>query len=371
MTRTLSRSTQMIRDALIVALRAHDRPMRSGELVAHVPWIRRDQRSPHPSDWRCDDLPEAEPRPGTCVKVLRCAGSVHTVDWRPQSYELNAHLKALARKGIVRLAEGTVPGRHNVWELTETGAATGEIERLRAIVDLDEAPHTGDDDSAARATAPIAAVRISSNGDVGGDVIDWQRVVEQLGHFSDSTSALDRSHLVTADTYRYFLAAALGDNGIPVAQLELTGPACSDYAAMTLYGRRRIAIAVVDMRDDVVTLSTLAANLMDVLYRTARLGADEHVVVLIGGPKAHSQIEAHLPEALHASGEPFILWFHHAMQAGLTLTEGFAHQVPDLTLTRLSCRHDNAHRHVLAISVGIRQVAAAPGGTTTGAEVPR
>ncbi len=359
MTRTVSRPTQMIRDALIVALRAQGQPMSSGELVKHMPWIRRDQPSPHPNHWRCDGLPEDEPRPGLCVRVLRCTGAIHTVDRRPQSFELHAHLKALARNGLVRSAAGTVPGRHNLWELTDAGLANGEIEQLRSIIDLDHmsvdwrSELVVDVVDAAPARAQVSAAESS--------VIDWQRVVDGLGRFDDTEFAADRSHLLTADTYRYVIATAPGGTATAARQLELTGGVDSGYAAMTLHGGRRVAIAVADLRSETSRMAA-AAKIMEALYRTSRFDAEERVLILIAGLAARSQIETHLGVFSAACRMPFVLQFDRAALAGLAF-DGFPHFGPDLTLTRLARRDSVAHHHhILALSVGLREDFTAPGG---------
>lgn len=355
----------MIRDALIVALRSGGQPMSSGELVEHMPWIRRDQRSPHPDDWRCEGLPEDAPRPGLCVRVLRCTGAIHTVDRRTPSHEVSGHLRALVGKGLVRLAEGTVPGRHNLWELTDAGAADGEIEELRCIVDLDQPGADGRADPSVdlAGTDGCADLGVDLTGAVPiesrvaaaeGESIDWRCVVEQLGRFDEAACTADRSHLITADTWRYVVAEALGDNGIAMAQLELTGVCGSDYAAMTLYGRRRTAIAVADLRDDSSPRSAVSATLMEVLYRTSQLHADEHVIVLIGGVAARGQIQAHLPGVTvgeTAGAAPCVLQFQRAVLAGLPF-DGFSHEVPDLTLKPLGCRAVVEYHHILVLAVG-------------------
>lgn len=137
MTRQIYRSTEMIRNAIVVALRSSTQPMGSGELVRHMPWQRREHRAYHGGKRPCDTPWDA---PSGRIKVLACTGEIHTVDWRPTSSELNGHLRALCRQGLVHLAEGTVPGRRHLWELTAAGAARGDITTARVIVDLDATP---------------------------------------------------------------------------------------------------------------------------------------------------------------------------------------------------------------------------------------
>jgi hypothetical protein len=138
MTRQVSRATEMIRNAIIVALRSSSEPMGAGELVRHMPWQRRERRAYHGDNRSCD-VPRDGPGDPCIVRVLACTGEIHTVDWRPTSSQLNGHLQALRRHGVVQLADGTVPGLRHLWALTAAGAARNEIDAVRGIVDLDEA----------------------------------------------------------------------------------------------------------------------------------------------------------------------------------------------------------------------------------------
>lgn len=147
----LSDRTTMYHNALIVALRTAPGPLSAPELVADMPWVR--QTRPHPTyrGARCTALPRHRTDHG---RLVRCDGIKHLVEVRPAGYQLYGFLCRLERDGLVARAAGSVEGRRIVWELTDRGRASADIDDVRRIVN----PHKASD-SAQRAAA----------GDVVGD----------------------------------------------------------------------------------------------------------------------------------------------------------------------------------------------------------
>ncbi len=148
---------QMLRDAMVVALRSADGPMTASALVPHMPWSR------FRSDTDCTEYPTAAHYEHEKGRMVECHITWHVCEARPFTAQIYTHLVALEKRGIVRRAPGTV-GRGVFWELTERGAAAEEIDELRKLVDFDYTPDSPVD----RLTWPAA---VGS----GGAAIEWSQ----------------------------------------------------------------------------------------------------------------------------------------------------------------------------------------------------
>jgi hypothetical protein len=180
----------------------------------------------------------------------------------------------------------------------------------------------------------------------GAGAIDWAITTHTLAAYD----ARETQHLLTADTYRYELAAILGTNGVPANHLEYTEVSIEHSRAMTLFTKPRTAIIVADLRE-LRARQTAAATLMRILYQTVEHDIHEPILVLIAGPATTSQIEVHLPAALHSVGERITVQFQHAVEAGLDVDD--AHQLlPDIELTTLGNAAGASDQNIVALRVG-------------------
>jgi len=334
----LSHESHMVRDAVVVALRAADTPRSASDLVPFMPWHRRR----HDTD--CRQYPHAKHFHHDRARMVECHTAWHVYEALPFAGQVYQHLTALERRGVVQRVPAT-RGKRVCWALTPEGAAADEIDELRRIVDLD--------------SSVLGAFR--SHTESAPPSIDWRAVVDQVSRFDAGEFAAGRSHLITADTYRHSTACALG-NGAEVGQLELLSVDIVDSRAMALHSERRVAIVVSDLRGP-SKRAAAAAEVMDILYRVSRIEANERVLVIIAGLPAISQIEVYVPAALDSSGASSMLPFQQAVSGGMAVAKGSAHLLPDLTITALGRSSGGApHRVVVAVKVDIHGESIPPRG---------
>lgn len=181
------------------------------------------------------------------------------------------------------------------------------------------------------------------------DVVDWVAAVQELAAYDASEFEAERSHLLTAQTYRYELAAALGRHGARVGQLEYTELAIDHSCSMTLFTQPHATIVTCDLRG-IGTRTRASAALMTVLHQTVSSDSGERILVLVAGTVAASQIQTYLPAALGISGQRFTLSFQHAIAAGLTV-DGSPELLPDIELTTLGHSTGGGHHRIIALRV--------------------
>ena len=330
----LSYESQMLREAIVVALRSAKKPMAPSELQPFMPW------QLHRDDTDCRQYPHCAHATNSIRRVTECHLTWHMYESLPSTGQIYQHLISLERRHTVR----RIPGRSNrvLWELTPEGAAADEINALQQIINLDTAE-----------TITLPQPRTKPD-------INWRAVVNDIARFDATEYAANRSHLLTADTYRHATASALAAAGTRTDQLELTAVDILDSQAMTLHANRRTAIVIADLRS-LSAREQAAAQIMDTLYQTAHLSGHERVLVLIAGMAALSQVEVLIPAAIGPAGTATILPFQHAISAGLKPGEMPAHTLPDLALTALGCSRRGApHQAVIAMKIATHDPDAAP-----------
>jgi hypothetical protein len=138
------------------------------------------------------------------------------------------------------------------------------------------------------------------------DSVDWQPMIAALARFDSDELLAGRSHLISADTYRYFFASVYGGMGGHVDQLELVTTELEGCEAMVLHAVRRVAILFADLRDP-IPRSEAAKSLVRVIHQTSIFDAHEKVVVIVVGPSAASQVRVLFPMAYAEPGESFRL----------------------------------------------------------------
>ncbi|MEU9808554.1 hypothetical protein [Mycobacterium sp. NPDC050853] len=183
-----------------------------------------------------------------------------------------------------------------------------------------------------------------------GEAINWAAAVDELAAYDAGEFASERSHLLTADTYRYELASALGRHGAQVSQVEYSDLVIDHSRVMTLYSQPRVTIVICDLLQ-VGTRARAAAAVVNVLHQTVTCDTAERVLILIAGTAAVGQIQAHLPAALGTAGQRFSLSFQHAIAAGLTVDDT-RELLPDIELMTLGHGAGAPHQHVIALRVG-------------------
>lgn len=330
-----SHESQMVRDAIAVALRTSRTPMTASELVPLMPWQRDN------NDWECRKYPHlAHVRNDHAHRTERHV-TWHGYEALPASGQVYQHLTALERRGIVRRIPFS-QGRRVYWELTNAGAAASEIAELERIVDLDN-----------NTAAPASGARSRSKP----PDIDWGAVVTQLSNFSDEEFFAGRSHLLTADTYRHATASRIAaTSSVAEAEhLELLDVDIVNSRSMMLHTRRRMAVVVADLRE-VDKRDVAAAQLVTIFHQVSQIPAHERVLVVIAGPAATSQLEILIPAINNTAAPPSLLAFQDAVQAGLTVTQGRTHLAPDLSITGLgSARCAALHQCIAAAHIDVAQ----------------
>lgn len=184
----------------------------------------------------------------------------------------------------------------------------------------------------------------------GTGAIDWAALTRALAAYDIAEQEAQRQHLLTADTYRYQLAAALGAGGVPANYLEYVDVSIEHSRAVELHTNPRRTIVVADLRG-LQARGAAAATLMRIIYDTAGCGAHEPILLLIAGPATASQIEVHLPAAVNTVDEPFVLEFQHAVAAGLDAGAG-DQLLPDLEVTALGNAIGAVHQRFVALRIG-------------------
>lgn len=184
----------------------------------------------------------------------------------------------------------------------------------------------------------------------GSDTIDWDAVTNALAAYDIAEDEVCRQHLLTADTYRYQLVAALEANGIAAKHLEYVDVSIEHSCGMTLWTSPRKTIVIADLRGH-RSRRDAAATLMRIMYQTVVYGAHERILLMMASEATASQIEIYLPAALDTAEEPFVLQFQQAVDAGLD--GGPADQLlPDIEVTALGHAQGAAHQLIIALRVG-------------------
>jgi len=186
--------------------------------------------------------------------------------------------------------------------------------------------------------------------DQGTGAIDWAAVTHALAVYDVGEYDSQRQHLLTADTYRYQLADALGVSGVPANYLEYVDVSIEHSRAMELHSSPRKAIIVADLRA-LQARQAAAATLMRIIYQTVDYGPHERILLLIAGQATVSQIEVHLPRALDTVNEPFVLEFQQAVEAGLAIDPG-DQLLPDIEVVALGSAQGAIHQRFIALRIG-------------------
>lgn len=334
----LSHESEMVRDAIVVALRTSRTSMTASDLLAFMPW------HPRREDWDCTECPNSTHLHSDRARTIECHITWHLYEFRPAAGQIYQHLIALERRGIVCRRVPSRRGRRVYWELTSAGAAVGEIADLQRIVDLDN--NTDD----------TATPRIRPASDLPR--IDWGDLVTQISRFGEDEFVAGRSHLLTADTYRHATASMIGaSSDVHARHLELLHVDIVNSRSMMLYARQRVAIVVADLRD-VGKHDVAAAQLVTIFHQAAQIRAHERVLVIIAGPAAASQLDILVPAINNDASATSLLEFQDAVRVGLTLALGCAHLAPDLLITALaSSRCAALHQYTAALRIDIAPAA--------------
>jgi hypothetical protein len=218
----LSDRTTMYHNALIVALRTAPGPLSAAELVADMPWVQQTRQHPTYRGPRCTALPRHRTDHG---RLVRCDGITHIVEVRPAGYQIYAFMCRLERDGLVARAAGSVEGRRIVWELTDHGRASADIDDVRRIVD----PRLGEKspdapDSAAidlEALSKAVAAHLDRLGIARSDFARVAKVAEEGGEVLGALLKRDECRTTTADVLDelgdVFLAALAACDQLGVA----------------------------------------------------------------------------------------------------------------------------------------------------------
>lgn len=184
----------------------------------------------------------------------------------------------------------------------------------------------------------------------GGGVIDWAAVARALAAYDVDEHQAQRQHLLTADTYCYQFATVLEAGGVPANHLEYEDVSIDHSRVMTLSTSSRLIVVVADLRV-LRSRRDAAATLMRIIYETVTYGMDERILIVIAGQATNSQIEVHMPAALHTADEPFVLPFQQAVKAGLD-SDGAPQLLPDIELTALGNAVGAVHQRIVVLRIG-------------------